>query len=187
RSCGGAAHWRQRRPWTKVQGGILADANPASNRLKHYERGSTKKPGEKRNDHLAKCRCRARMRAAVARCRGLWAGRRSAERATSRTQRGDEQVLPVPYRCDVSRPAAGSPRMGGRDLSHDRTRRGGGARKDQADGRITRPRFLGQVQTGPPPPAKNSVPLFGARGRFRGATNGGVGARYFVQGIAPSS
>src|SRR5262245_66051981 len=29
----GAARWRQGRPWTMVQGGILADANPTSNRL----------------------------------------------------------------------------------------------------------------------------------------------------------
>src|SRR5262249_60862435 len=124
----------------KVQGGILADANPAENGLKQYERGSTKKPGEKRNDQLAKCRCRARLRAVVARGRGPWAGRRSAERAISRPQRGDEQVLPVPYRCDVSRPAAGSPRMGSRDLSHDRTRRGGGGRKDPAGWTVPRRR-----------------------------------------------
>src|SRR6266536_3168252 len=110
-----------------------------------------KKPGEKRNDHLAKCRCRARLRAVVARCRGPWARRRSAERATSRTQRGDEQVLPVPYRCDVSRPAAGSPRMGGRDLSYDRTRRVVDARRDQADGRLSRQRFRAGFQAGERP------------------------------------
>src|SRR5262249_35350418 len=119
--------------------------------LKQYERGSTKKPGEKRNDQLAKCRCRARLRAVVARGRGPWAGRRSAARATSRTQRGDEQVLPVPYRCDVSRPAAGSPRMGGRDLSHDRTRRVVDARGDPADGRLPRQRFRAGFQAGERP------------------------------------
>jgi hypothetical protein len=49
-----------------VQGGILADANPTSNRLNNTNAARPKKPGEKRNDRLAKCRCRARMRAAVA-------------------------------------------------------------------------------------------------------------------------
>src|SRR5262245_44177203 len=83
--------------------------------IEQYERGSTKKTGEKRNDRLAKCRCRARMRAAVAHRCGLWARRPPAGHATSRTQRGNAQVFPVTYRCDVSRPAAASPRMGGRD------------------------------------------------------------------------
>src|SRR5262249_33128283 len=137
----GAARWRQGRPWTKVQGSTLADANPTSNRLNNTNAARPKKPGEKRNDRLAKCRCRARMRAAVAHRCGLWARRRPAERATSRTQRSDEQLLPVPHRCDVSRPTAGSPRMGGRDLSHDRTRRVVDARRDQADGRLPRQRF----------------------------------------------
>src|SRR5215471_12704830 len=93
-----------------------------------------KRLGEKRNDHPARRQCRARMRAAAAGCCGPWARRHTTGCATSRAQRGDEQVLPMPHRCDVSRSATGSTRMGGRDLSHDRTRRVVDARRDQFDG-----------------------------------------------------
>src|SRR5262249_22252565 len=120
----------------------------------------------------------------VARCRGLWAGRRSAERATSRTQRGDEQVLPVPYRCDVSRPAAGSPRMGGRDLSHDRTRRGVGARRDQADGRLPRQRFRAGFQAGERPIEIIAGVLIASRPQSKERTMRELVARYLSQGIS---
>src|SRR5262249_22641792 len=120
----------------------------------------------------------------VARCRGLWAGRRSAERATSRTQRGDEQVLPVPYRCDVSRPAAGSPRMGGRDLSHDRTRRVVDARRDQADGRLPRQRFRAGFQAGERPIEIIAGVLIASRPQSKERTMRELVARYWRQGIS---
>src|SRR5262249_56523859 len=71
--------------------------------IETIECDSAKKVGEKRNDHPARRQCRARMRAAAAGCCGPWARRHTTGGATSRAQRGDEQVLPMPHRCDVSR------------------------------------------------------------------------------------
>src|SRR5262249_30993256 len=77
----------------------------------------------RRNDALAKCRHGFPRRTVAAGAGPCPRRRAAAGRATSWPQRGDEQVLPVPYRRDVPRPASGSPRLGGRDPSHDRTRR----------------------------------------------------------------
>src|SRR5262249_43310470 len=125
-------------------------------------------PGEKRNDHPENRQCGARMRAAVAGCRGPWTRRRPTDRATSRAQRGDEQVLPMPHRRDVSRPATGSTRMGSRNLSHDRTRRVVDARRDQLNGRLPRQRIRAELQAGKCPieiiAARRSRRLRGSKG-----------------------
>src|SRR6266481_1315653 len=58
--------------------------------------------------------------------------------AATRPRGGAEQVLPVPYRCDVPRPAPGPPGLGVDDLPHDRPRRAVDAGGNQVDGRLSR-------------------------------------------------
>src|SRR6266446_2753884 len=104
-------HWCQGPPCTKIQG-VYRPCESGVEPIETIECGSTKRPGEKRNDDPARCQCRACIRAAVVGCCGPWARRHPTGCATSRAQRGDEQVLPMPHRCDVSRSATGSTRIG---------------------------------------------------------------------------